>query len=176
MDAVSCWAVFPSQALLWGGQEGFLHFKPCGRVPLVAVGLRPQTLLCHWVLQLDSSSLPFSPGRPSFSLGWALMRRCSNRQPSKSPDSGHQDRSGSEEMSFLVSCQAVPVRAGSPGGERGSFPAHPMWFPALGVPGHPPAGLWTLCCARDLCREKLSVGDSRVGRATGEQAGKCVLR
>lgn len=62
MDAVSCWAAFPSQALLWGGQEGFLHFKPRGRIPLVAVGLRAQTLsatgCCSWIPALS----PFPQG------------------------------------------------------------------------------------------------------------------
>uniref|UniRef100_A0A8B9MUT3 ATP binding cassette subfamily F member 3 n=1 Tax=Accipiter nisus TaxID=211598 RepID=A0A8B9MUT3_9AVES len=58
-------------------------------------------------LTLDYSSLPFSPGRPSFLLGWALTQKCSNRQPSKLPSPGHRDRNGSGEVLFLASPQAL---------------------------------------------------------------------
>lgn len=57
-----------------------------------------------------------------------------------------------------------------------SIPTQLMWSPALGVPSHLPAGPRILCCAQDLCKDKLSLGDSRAERATGErgawQAGK----
>lgn len=53
MDALPCWAAFPSQVLLLGVQEVLLcqnGFKLCSRVPLMAMGPRPQTVLCHWML------------------------------------------------------------------------------------------------------------------------------
>lgn len=90
---------FAAKCCSWTCREVFLHqggLKLRSRVPVVTVGPGAQTELCEQMVYLCSSSLCFSPGHLSFSLGWASMQRCSNRQPSKSPGSRHQNLNGLE--------------------------------------------------------------------------------